>query len=385
MDSMRAPDRVEQTIARGVVASRLAALAVLAPTAGRIAARPAASTLYDLPQALAIAVAAASIVLARRSTWRRWVFVDLACLALISLAPVLPHLRSGAAARNPFFVFVLVATVAVGLADRPLAHLLLGALPVGLATLAPALVPGSTYRSSDAVPDGAMPVTIVLVAALVARSLRASAADLHREHEDAVRRTAELATARERARQQDVLGGELRSTLAALAADEAVADPGLHAHVRSEARWLETVVRLGLPGSPPALLTALRELAADKRAAGLTVAVSGPVAEPRVGEAAAEALVDASREALTNVAKHAGTTSATVAVTGGGSAGVTVEICDRGRGFDGRVAVVGVGLARSIRERVGAAGGRVEIESEPGRGTTVRLWVPGAGSDGEPA
>jgi signal transduction histidine kinase len=154
--------------------------------------------------------------------------------------------------------------------------------------------------------------------------------------------------------------------------------------VRSEARWLETVVRLGLPEPPPALLAALRELVAGKRAAGMTVSLTGPAAEPHMAEAAVAALVEASREALTNVAKHAGTSSATLKVTDGGPAGITVEIRDGGRGFDRRAAVAGTGLTRSIRERVALAGGRVVVDSEPGRGTAVRLWVPAA-PDGKPS
>lgn len=384
MDSMPAPDRVDQIIARALIAWRLGALAVLALSAGRAAVQTGESALSFLLLCLAAAAVAASVALARRRPWRRWVVVDLACLTLLSLAPVLPGFRTGPAARSPFFLFLLVAVIAVGLADRPPAFVLLGAVAIGLANVAAARIPGSTYPLSDAVPDGVTPVAIVLVVALVARSLRASAADLHRHHEVAKRRTAELAAARERARQQEVLDGELRSTLAALAADLAVADPGLHAQVRSEARWLETVVRLGLPEPLPALLAALRELVADKRATGMTVTLTGPAAEPHIAEAAVAALVEASREALTNVAKHAGTLSATLEVRDGGPAGITVEIRDGGRGFDRRAAVAGTGLTRSIRERVALAGGRVVVDSEPGRGTAVRLWVPAA-PDGKPS
>jgi signal transduction histidine kinase len=35
-----------------------------------------------------------------------------------------------------------------------------------------------------------------------------------------------------------------------------------------------------------------------------------------------------------------------------------------------------MGLARSVRGRVAEVGGRVEIDSVPGWGTEVRLWVP---------
>jgi signal transduction histidine kinase len=35
-----------------------------------------------------------------------------------------------------------------------------------------------------------------------------------------------------------------------------------------------------------------------------------------------------------------------------------------------------VGLPRSIRARMAEVGGRVEIDSRPGRGAEVRIWVP---------
>jgi signal transduction histidine kinase len=50
---------------------------------------------------------------------------------------------------------------------------------------------------------------------------------------------------------------------------------------------------------------------------------------------------------------------------------------DDGRGFDPDTVTEGVGLGRSIRDRVERVGGRASWRSTPGRGTEVRLEVPG--------
>jgi two-component system, NarL family, sensor histidine kinase UhpB len=49
------------------------------------------------------------------------------------------------------------------------------------------------------------------------------------------------------------------------------------------------------------------------------------------------------------------------------------EVSDDGRGF-GPQPTPGVGLS-SMRERAAIIGGELEIESEPGQGTSVRLRV----------
>jgi signal transduction histidine kinase len=83
------------------------------------------------------------------------------------------------------------------------------------------------------------------------------------------------------------------------------------------------------------------------------------------------------QEALTNVARHAGVSRATV-VLAADDARLRAEVVDDGSGFDppsGRP--TSLGLAGMI-ERASLAGGRAEILSAPGAGTTVRLEVPRA-------
>lgn len=82
------------------------------------------------------------------------------------------------------------------------------------------------------------------------------------------------------------------------------------------------------------------------------------------------------QEALTNVARHAGVTKAKVDVWAGAeSLGVRIE--DEGRGFDvdAALAARSSGL-NGMRERSRLAGGRLDIESEPGKGTRLSLALP---------
>ncbi len=77
-------------------------------------------------------------------------------------------------------------------------------------------------------------------------------------------------------------------------------------------------------------------------------------------------------EALANAAKHAGASSARVSLVAAGGE-LAVEIRDDGRG--GADPAHGSGL-RGLRDRVEAAGGRLEIISPAGEGTTVRATLP---------
>jgi signal transduction histidine kinase len=80
------------------------------------------------------------------------------------------------------------------------------------------------------------------------------------------------------------------------------------------------------------------------------------------------------QEALNNVARHGGTDRAKVDVTEDGKM-LRVRVADKGEGFDTRISTEGFGLT-GMRERVMLTGGALEIQSAPGRGTTIVASVP---------
>ena len=128
------------------------------------------------------------------------------------------------------------------------------------------------------------------------------------------------------------------------------------------------------------LMPALRRHIAERgNQDGLSVALhrEGYDEDRRLPPETEEALFRIVQEALNNVVKHAQTNQAEVRLRlRDQAASLLVE--DRGVGFDPTRVSSGtshLGLT-SIRERVRALGGTLEIESQPGAGTCIRVEVP---------
>lgn len=96
--------------------------------------------------------------------------------------------------------------------------------------------------------------------------------------------------------------------------------------------------------------------------------------EPDVPLAVKEALYAIAREATTNVAKHARARRVTLLLRQ--SATLTLTIADDGIGFDLSQSLPGHYGLSGMRERVSALGGRLEIASAPGHGTTISAMIP---------
>ncbi|MEU6004307.1 GAF domain-containing sensor histidine kinase [Streptomyces sp. NPDC047197] len=91
-----------------------------------------------------------------------------------------------------------------------------------------------------------------------------------------------------------------------------------------------------------------------------------------------EAMLRVAQEALHNALRHSGAEHVSVALVRRG-AGAVLRVTDDGSGFDPRAirrAGRHLGLV-SMRDRAGGVGGQLTVESEPGKGTTIEMEVPG--------
>jgi signal transduction histidine kinase len=77
-----------------------------------------------------------------------------------------------------------------------------------------------------------------------------------------------------------------------------------------------------------------------------------------------------SLEAIQNAVKHAGPAAGITVTMACPNSRIDFEISDDGLGFDPSVHVDGMGLV-SMRDRIAAVGGKLTVDSSPGRGTTV--------------
>ncbi len=86
-----------------------------------------------------------------------------------------------------------------------------------------------------------------------------------------------------------------------------------------------------------------------------------------------EALYRIVQEALNNALKHAAASAVTVTIHAEEQA-AEIEVVDDGTGFDPQTANAGGGMGlTTMRERAEKMGARLEVESAPGQGTTVKV------------
>ena len=82
------------------------------------------------------------------------------------------------------------------------------------------------------------------------------------------------------------------------------------------------------------------------------------------------------QEALTNVTRHANASCVHIDISGGGDE-LRCLIGDDGAGFDVTASAGSGGLGlQGMRERLRAVNGRLRIDSRPGYGTQIRLYLP---------
>ena len=112
--------------------------------------------------------------------------------------------------------------------------------------------------------------------------------------------------------------------------------------------------------------------------AGIAVEI-GRLEEIEAGSDAATALFRILQEALTNVARHSRATRVRLALYQDGGDAV-LEVEDNGTGMDRAPERMATSLGLiGMRERAALAGGSLEIDSEPGRGTRLIARAPAGG------
>jgi signal transduction histidine kinase len=131
------------------------------------------------------------------------------------------------------------------------------------------------------------------------------------------------------------------------------------------------LLRLGAP-EPCELVSAVQQVVSTAQRRGTVEIEMVTELNGSVYGAEAAALVGAVREALNNVHKHA-RASRVIVRCETSEAGARVVVSDDGVGVDLAHAVAGLGLRRSIVERMASNGGHATVASEPGRGTLVTL------------
>ena len=143
---------------------------------------------------------------------------------------------------------------------------------------------------------------------------------------------------------------------------------------------LDDVRRLTTELRPPALddfglqpaLERLIEIVASRSGLDIQLNMSSPVTLPPEHETALYRII---QEALTNIVKHAGAHSVSI-VAMNTDVAVRTVIEDDGAGFDqASVRQGALGLV-GMRERVSLLGGRFEVETAPGTGTTLMIELP---------
>jgi signal transduction histidine kinase len=124
------------------------------------------------------------------------------------------------------------------------------------------------------------------------------------------------------------------------------------------------------------LAEGLRRLGAElARGSSANVVVRVPL-DPAMDAADVAQVLRFAREALSNVARHAGASNVEVSLDARED-GAELRVADDGRGFDPAAPPPpghhGLG---NMRARAVELGATLDVDSRPGGGTTVRLWVP---------
>lgn len=184
----------------------------------------------------------------------------------------------------------------------------------------------------------------------------------------------------ERTRLDGVIHDEVMTTLVSAGRgsgshDDHLAEQARHALASLEAEAAEDT---GEDAFPPANVGRLIDDVVGAACPMATVTTAIDPLAPLVPHRVVRMLARAVREAAINAERHAQArhvgVHVTIAPTETGQVSCKVTVADDGRGFDvSAVNARRLGIRVSLRKRVESVGGTAEIESAPGRGTTVTV------------
>lgn len=109
---------------------------------------------------------------------------------------------------------------------------------------------------------------------------------------------------------------------------------------------------------------------------GIEMVLPRPQDVPEAGPKSRVELLRIVQESLNNVRKHARATRVEIDVRER-DGGLEVSVCDDGIGFVTSGGARGHFGLQIMRERAESVGGKLDVESQPGAGTAVTIWVPG--------
>lgn len=319
-----------------------------------------------------------------------YVLVGAACVYWVCIVAMTQF--PGAQLSNNFVLslvkvaLVMVGGVGVG-ATSAVAWTAVGLFAAGIATHIAAIQTGSTFILDGTPIAAAIVVAIIHIAFATSRhTLRAAQPSLHRaerdEHISAVRYRIEAKAAA-------VMHDTVLNHLAAIAAAPAGELPrALRTQIDRDLEILvgeEWLLDTEGPADQEHHVEwrngRLFKVIEESRQLGLEVEVSGELATLAVLGAEQTAAVSlAVKQCLVNVSKHAQTDRAEVVVYGSPDE-VCVMVIDAGVGFSEKNTDADrLGLRQSVRRRIEAVGGSVQVWSTVGKGTSVMIRVPASQS-----
>lgn len=319
--------------------------------------------------AVCLYVIARTVLAYRPPSWLKWEYVfppiDVAIVSLLI------YLGDGDPISNTSLLYFFAVAEAAGTLS------LLWSVSVGGMVIAGAAMASGGFRSDDWFNTAFQYSLILVMASLLASLARASskwreqqsvardrsriAMEMHdgvQAHLITIASQMELAEriARKNPARAEELASESKET-ARLAADEL--------------RFL--VQRLRAPTLSGGFLPALKQFAHNLcTRTGMALEFISECEPYELEESVENALFRIAQESLTNVVRHAKSYEVRVEIEFGVD-GVGMAIRDNGVGFDSNIS--GSGL-EGMTARAKQLGGRFALASEPGKGTTIDVWLP---------